>query len=70
MLKDGQHAIHEVFYDDAGKITRYTAEPVFPRADDLDELADELKRYQRALAEPVLDFAALEAESQRTRIAH
>jgi hypothetical protein len=60
MVKDGQFGVHEVFYTDDGVITGYTAQPVFPRAESAEELAKELGRYQRALGEPVLDFAALE----------
>ena len=67
MRKDGQYAVHEVFYAEDGRITGFTIEPVFPRADDPDELAEEFERYRRALTEPILDFAALEAEAEKRR---
>ena len=70
MLKDGQVAVHEVFYEDDGRISGYTAEPVYPRADTLEELTEEFDRYQRALSMPVLDFAALEAEATTRRGTH
>ena len=63
--KDGRLAVHEVFYADDGRVSGYTAEPAYPRADDPDGLAEEFDRYRRALAEPVLDYAALEAEAVR-----
>lgn len=58
MLKDGQYAVHEVFYRDDGRITGYTAGPVYPRAESPEGLAEEFERYRRALAEPVLDYDA------------
>jgi hypothetical protein len=67
MCKAGQFAVYEVFYAEDGRITGFTSDPVFPRADDPDELAEEFERYRRALTEPILDFAALEAEAEKRR---
>ncbi|MBA4186882.1 MAG: hypothetical protein C0467_02570 [Planctomycetaceae bacterium] len=67
MLKDGQLAVHEVFYDDEGRINNWSVEPVFPRGDEIEDLVSEFERYQRALTEPVLDYAALEVESECRR---
>lgn len=54
VLRHEQFAIHEVFYDDDGGIAGMTEEPVFPRAQTLEELRSELLRYTSALDEPVL----------------
>ena len=67
VAKDGQLAVHEVFYDNDGLITGFTGDPVHPRADTLEDLADEFERYRRALSEPVLDFHALEADAAASR---
>ena len=69
MLKDGQYAVHEVFYGDDGRITGYTEEPVYPTAESPEELVEEFERYRRALGEPVLDYDAEEAEAARRRLA-
>jgi hypothetical protein len=62
MQKNGQVAVHEVFYAEDGAITGYTADPVSPRADTVEELVEEFRRYERALSEPVLNFDELESE--------
>ena len=59
--------MHEVFYADDGSINGYTTDPVLPRAEDSEGLAEEFERYRRALAESVLDFNALEAEAEGRR---
>ena len=66
MLKDGQYAVHEVFYEDDGRISGYTEDPVFP-AESPEELAEEFERFRRALGEPVLDYDAEEAEAAREK---
>ena len=50
----GEFAIHEVFYDDDGKIAGWTETPVFPRAESLEDLALELERYAQAVDKPVI----------------
>jgi hypothetical protein len=67
VLRDGQYAVHEVFLNDDGRVIGCTQEPVFPRGETLDELAAELRRYQAALSEPVLDYAQLQSEDERKR---
>jgi len=56
--EDGEHAIHEAFYDDSGRLQGTTATPVYPRADSLEGLREELRSYLRALDEPVLKNGA------------
>lgn len=50
----GEFAIHEVFYDDTGKVTGWTETPVYPRAESVEDLAQELARYAEALKKPVI----------------
>ena len=58
------YAIHEVFYrsddvDDRAMDSSefgYTADPIAPRADDVDELRWVLERMLAALDKPVLEF--------------
>jgi hypothetical protein len=54
------YAVHEVYYDEDGKPTSYTKEPVFPCGDTLEELQQEIERFAEAARNPVLtdaDFA-------------
>lgn len=52
---DGQLAIHEAFYDIEGRVEGVTVDPVFPRADSIEDLREELKRYTQALDESILE---------------
>jgi hypothetical protein len=56
MQKDGQLAIHEVFYRGDGSVQGYTEDPVFPRAESVEQLVEELKRYAMALERPILQY--------------
>ena len=47
-------AIHEVFYSDSGDVIGITETPVYPRAESIEELREELARYRVALDLPVL----------------
>jgi hypothetical protein len=67
MRKDGQVAIPLVIIEEDGSISGYTGEPVHPRAETPEDLVEDLDRYQRALAKPVLDFATFEAETAARR---
>jgi hypothetical protein len=60
MKRNGEHAVHEVFYTATGRIRGFTAEPVYPRAESVAGLKSELRRYARAFSKPVLDFERLE----------
>jgi hypothetical protein len=57
MQKGEQFAIHEVFYRGDGSVQGYTENPVSLRAETLEQLAEELKRYALALERPVLQYA-------------
>lgn len=65
MHKDDQVAVHEVFYRDDGSIRSWTVDPVFPRAETIEDLVAEFERYRRALSEPVLDYAELELDDEK-----
>lgn len=56
MNRDGEFAIYEVFYREDGSVKGYSATPVFPRADSVDELKEEIQRYADALGQVVLPF--------------
>ena len=48
------HAIHEVYYGDGVEPEGWTATPVAPCGDDLNEVRSTLQHMHRALDEPVL----------------
>ncbi len=54
--RDDQFAIHEVFYANDGSVQSMTAGPVFPRAETLVDLREELERYRSALDNPTLTY--------------
>jgi hypothetical protein len=56
MEKDGELAIYEVFYRADGSIEGHTEVPVFPRANSVGDLAEEIQRYAEALSRDVLPF--------------
>ena len=56
ILKDGQYAIHEVFYNDQGEAWTCTEDPVGVAGDTLAELAEDLEHYRQALDRPVLAY--------------
>ena len=56
--KNGELAIHEVFYHEDGSVSGYTDTPVYPRASSIQELSEELRRYAEALEREVLPHEA------------
>ena len=61
-------AIHDVYYDAAGKINGYTADPVYPIGETWAEFQNSFTLYQKAaqsLKRDVLDFDALESEARK-----
>lgn len=70
VVRDGdQVAIHEVFYSETGEVIGVTEKPVYPRAETIDGLTEELTRYGAALHASVLDYheiaeAAEQSEAQ------
>ena len=57
--KDGQYAIHEVYFDEQEKIEFSTR--ASPQGHDLAELAHDLGAMVEALGKPMLDEAEIEA---------
>jgi hypothetical protein len=50
--------IREVYYDDDGKITSWTAEPCYPAGDTWMECADDHAVMGRAVGQPVVDVSS------------
>ena len=59
ILKNGQYAIHEVYYDEQGEPWTCTEDPVCPEGGTLDDFRAEMEHYQHALELPVLEYADL-----------
>jgi hypothetical protein len=53
------HAVHEVFYDENGKIWGATVGPITPMGETVDDLITELAEHLVACGKPVLDFEAI-----------
>lgn len=63
LRREGNFAIHEVFYED-GKPTSCTEDPVAPFGEDtLEELRHDMEMMMRALSKPVLDYENLQPDS-------
>ena len=65
---NGDYAIREVFYDEAGSILGCTAQPVEPFAASLDALATTLQDFQTALELPILTVAEMPQVSSRPQM--
>ncbi len=50
------YAIHEVYYGKDGRPLAVTKRPVWPVGDTLEELAEDVRFYMKALMKPVLDY--------------
>jgi len=50
------HSIHEVYYNNKGRATLWSQDPLPPIGDSLKELKRDIKFYKQALDKPVLDF--------------
>ena len=59
------YSIREVFYDDDGTIEGWTAEPMDPHGETLDELRADLVRMLACLGKPVMDEAEELAKCER-----
>jgi len=49
-------SLFEVYYDDAGKPTNITRDPVAPGGDTLEEVRSDLEHMLDALKKPVLNY--------------
>ena len=59
VMRNGEYAIYEVYYDDAGNVEAVTDAPVYPAGTSIEELGKDLKYYQQALQQPVLHYDEL-----------
>ena len=59
VVRNGEYAIYEVYYDEVGNVSAFTDEPVYPTGESLEELGDDMQYYQQALRQPVLDYDEL-----------
>lgn len=57
-LKNGYvvWAIHEVYYDEGGRVKYWTEDPVLVEEEEADELRETLERFMRAMSQPALDY--------------
>lgn len=55
-----EYSIHEVYYDEAGNISGWTADPVTVGASSLKDLRDVLNLIAGALNKPVIDLDEME----------
>ena len=49
-------AIHEVYYDEAGKPAAVTADAMTPDGDTLEELRETFEQFREAFDQPVLQY--------------
>jgi hypothetical protein len=56
MFKDRSYAIHEVYYDENGKVETWTENPIAPMGGTFGELKEDFEFYQTALEKSVLYF--------------
>lgn len=56
------YEIHEVYYDNEGNITMFSADPISPYGDDLDDLAKDLEKIKEALKKPVLKYSDISSK--------
>jgi len=52
--------IHEVYYDDKGRIKFYSSSPITPFGDDTDELYEDMALMWKAFDKEVLDLDRLD----------
>ena len=50
------YSIHEVHYNEDGSVARYGINPAVPYGETLEELAEDIERFKKALEKPVLEL--------------
>lgn len=50
------HAIHEVYYDEAGNPSSWTADEIWPVGETPEELRECLEAMAKAMEKPVLEY--------------
>lgn len=58
-FEDGQHLVHEVYYDDDDSIISASAEPIAPYGESVEEIRKDLSKMTEAASKPVIDASAL-----------
>lgn len=61
------YTIHEVFYDDGGKIKLWSQDGVSPMGGTLEELRADIYMQRAALTKPILEWEKLEAQAQKDK---
>lgn len=56
MAREDELAIYEVYYYEDGRIKGYSATPVFPAGETMEELRANCDLYIVALTKPVLEY--------------
>jgi hypothetical protein len=67
MRRENTYAIYEVYYDNDGNMETFSEEPVCPMGESLEELRQDLEHYERALAQPTLDYTELAQQLAQSR---
>lgn len=62
----GGHQIHEVYYDDRGRIKFYSNNPISAFGDDKDELYEDFANMWKAFDEDVIDLDRLDRKLLRS----
>lgn len=60
------YTIREVFYEDDGKVSGWTADAIEPHGETLDELRQNIARMAECTDRPVLDEDELQADAEET----
>ena len=63
--KTAYFAVHEVFYDDKGKVTNWTADPIDIVGDNKSEVVKTLKQMTSDITTPVLKESELLKSSKK-----
>jgi hypothetical protein len=61
------YAVYEVFYDEKGKVEGWTAEPVSPGGETIEEVQQNLRWMMKAAKQPVLVYDEMEAACEKKR---
>lgn len=63
MHRAGRFAVYSVYYSDDGRITGWSAEPMPPNGESVEDLGEDFERFRRALSEPSLDYETAQSLS-------
>lgn len=63
--EEDAYDIYEVYYNDNGEVKNWSESPTYPHGETLEELKEDIKRYEEALNKPVLDYDELEKKFEK-----